>query len=399
MTQYRVLFVVRYLWGDEGISIGLVRLAQGLIDNGWEVGLASSMSEDFAEDHQNIRGPSWFESQGLQHFFVPFPKPGDAKTQPKHIFKSLLRLNQVVHEFKPQVINLHSLALVPYLNIIRLVQGVPFVSTARIEPDQSRSGVKIVSQVNKLLDNFSGDRFIAISTELKDVYEKYLNIPKNRIRLINHGVDEKYFYPPSSAEKLAARQKFNLSPEENVVCIIGRLDPVKGHDILFEALADLKNQKVDVTVLCAGKGGDFEESIKAKPHELNIGNRVQFLGFTNPREVLWASDILVLPSRREGFGWVIPEAMLCGVVPIRTPSAGAMDQIEDGINGFIMPFDKADILASYLKDLFKDKAQMSKISEKSIESARQKFTSRKMTQKTINVYQEIIRKNKLNSLK
>ena len=70
-----------------------------------------------------------------------------------------------------------------------------------------------------------------------------------------------------------------------------------------------------------------------------IAGQVQFLGYTDSRHVLWASDVCVLPSRQEGFAVAIIEAMLCGVVPIRTPAAGAAEQIDDGTNGFIVPFE------------------------------------------------------------
>ncbi len=390
-TCKKVLFVVTYLFGDEGISVGLARLGKGLIEQGWEVAIASAMTEVESPSSSGRQGPSWFESQGIKHFYVPFPVEFIAKPKFGDAFKALLKLSQVVQAFKPQVINLHSLSLLPYLNFIRIRHGIPFVSTARIEPVLNRKNVQLSALLNKLVNNFSGDRFIAISTEIQDIYQNFVNVPTERMRLVNHGVDETYFRLPTQSERQTARQEFNLGEKQIVACIIGRLDPVKGHNVLFKAVAKLKSQNINLSVLCAGGWGLFEDKIKSLTVELNISELVQFLGFIESRKVLWASDILVLPSLREGFGWVIAEAMLCGVVPIRTPSAGAVDQIQDGVNGFLIPFDDDDILSCRLKQLIESQESLSAMSESALNFAKQKFTSKLMIQKTISVYMELIR--------
>lgn len=386
----RVLFLVGFLWGDEGISVGLVRLAQALMKHGWEVAVASAIGDNIKTNAEFIRGPEWFESHGIKHFFVPTHNfrifPGNLAAA----FKALLSLNVAVRQFRPDVINVHSLSMCPYAQVIRLLYKIPFASTARIEPITNRRSVKLSAFINRHFNSFLGDRFIAISTEVKDVYEQILKVPKEKTRLVCHGVDNDYFRPPSPQEQFEARQAFGLTPDSKVVCLIGRLDPVKGHDVLYRALAILKSEGIDITALCAGTGGQWKEEIQAKATEVGVGDRVRFLGFADTRQVLWASDILTLPSRREGFGWVIVEAMLCGVVPIRTPSAGATDQIEDGINGFLVPFDDAKALAMRFKQLVENEARMSQMSLAAIESARQKFTADRMAKNTIAVYEELM---------
>jgi len=141
--------------------------------------------------------------------------------------------------------------------------------------------------------------------------------------LICHGVETDHFRVPSLQERLDARATFDLKPKAKVISLIGRLYPIKGHDILVQSLAILRNQGINVIALCAGAGNQQEQdSIIKQATQLGVSDLVRLLGFTDPRQVLWASDVLVLPSRLEGFGWVIPEAMLCGVVPVRTPGGG-----------------------------------------------------------------------------
>ncbi|MDJ0534555.1 MAG: glycosyltransferase family 4 protein [Xenococcaceae cyanobacterium MO_207.B15] len=390
-NKNRVLFIVRFLWGDEGISVGLVRLARGLIENGWEVGLASAMVEPIDKKGKLVRGPQWFESHGIKHFFVPFPNLRTSPSNIKQVFVALQKLHLTVAQFKPNIINIHSLSMTPYAQAMRIWHQIPVVSTARVEPDVNRFDIKLSSLINKYLNKFLGDRFIAISTEIKDIYQNQLAVPATNIRLVCHGVDENYFRPPSSQEKDTARKAFGLSSESKVICLIGRIDPVKGHEILFRSIALLKSEGYKIVALCAGTGGRWEDEIKSKVFELDVADSVKFLGYTNSRQVLWSSEVLVLPSKREGFAWVIPEAMLCGVIPIRTPGAGSKDQIEDGKNGFIIPFNDYQKLAEIIKQVLETKTLKTKLSLAAIESAKEKFTAKIMIDKTIAVYEEVIK--------
>jgi len=142
-TDPRVLLVVGFLWGDEGILRGLATLAKGLMQQGWEVAIASSM-EDRDEIERFTRGPKWLKSQNIQHFFIPFPNwriSGKGKFIGS--LQALLTLNRVVRQFKPDLINIHSLSLSPYASAMRLFHKIPYVSTARIEPSTNRFGVKV----------------------------------------------------------------------------------------------------------------------------------------------------------------------------------------------------------------------------------------------------------------
>lgn len=106
------------------------------------------------------------------------------------------------------------------------------------------------------------------------------------------------------------------------------------------------------------------------------------IGYQDSQKVYWASDVLVLPSRKEGFPLVIVEAMLSGVVPIRTPAAGAYDQIEDGKTGFIIGFDDYKMLANRLDQLLSDDKFREKIAINAYNFAKENFTADIMVEKT-----------------
>lgn len=314
----------------------------------------------------------------------------------KQIFSSLYNLEKVLREFKPDVLHVHSLATCPILYPLRVFHNIPIVSSCHLEPDPNdlRFGIKFAAFVNKyLVNNFLGDRLIAVSLNLKDAFINLMSVPESNVRIIHYGMNTEHFKMPVVEERQAARRTYGLSDSSAVICLLGRLSHVKGHDILIQAIQILKSRGLEVIALCAGKGyGQEEEELQAEIEKAGVGHLVKLLGFTDTRQVLWASDVKVLPSRREAAPLVIQEAMLCGVVPIRTPASGVRDQIQDGVDGFVIPFDDATALADRLQTLFENPILRHQMSTRAYESAQQKFTSQKMTEKMLAVYSEVIKR-------
>jgi len=142
--------------------------------------------------------------------------------------------------------------------------------------------------------------------------------------------------------------------------------------------------------LFAGSG-DNEAAIRAMIHRLDLQEIVSLLGFVKPRPVYWASDLNVLPSTREGWGNVIAEGMHCGVVPIRTPTAGAVDQIQNGRNGFIISFDDPDSLANRIHFLLRNDEKRNEMSRAAIQTAQRKFSYSGMIDKTLSLYKSVVK--------
>jgi glycosyltransferase involved in cell wall biosynthesis len=386
----RVLFVARFLSGDEGISTHLVTLAKALINQGWEVAIASGRPDPEETSKESMFDSQYFAAMGVQWFAIPFPRFRLSPQTSLSVFQALQKLNTVIRQFRPTVIHAHSISVCPYLNLIRLWYQIPFITTCHMDlkVKVDRSEVKLGALVGKYRKSFIGDRVIAVSRELHDGFRAILKVPQENIRLIFYGIEDDHFRSPSLEERIAARKAFHLNANSKVVCLIGRLDLVKGHDVLFRALAILRSQGTEITALCAGKGD--EATIEAQGGAAGVSDLVHLLGFVDTRQVLWASDAIVLPSRREALPIVILEAMLCGIVPVRTPASGVLDQIEDGISGFIVPFDDPKALASRLSQLFENDTLRSQMSVAALESARHKFTVNRMIQDTIAVYEEVI---------
>ncbi|MFH1288046.1 MAG: glycosyltransferase, partial [bacterium] len=99
----------------------------------------------------------------------------------------------------------------------------------------------------------------------------------------------------------------------------------------------------------------LEEIVK----ELNITNNVIFTGFRpDVPAVMNSLDILVIPSKREAFGLVIIEAMAMGKIVIAAKSPGTQEIIDDGIDGFLVPYGNSEILAEKISEVLSNSSQV-----------------------------------------
>ncbi|MEM3407788.1 MAG: glycosyltransferase family 4 protein [Nitrososphaerota archaeon] len=370
----KVLFLSKYL-NPSGVTTFMFTLGKCLIEKGFDVGIATD--KETIEHDYSIKK---FEDFGFRIYIIPFIGKGYGIENFKRFFKSLISFFQILKEYKPDIIHVHWRVTSLYAELAYRLFGIPYIVTLHLE------GIPYDFWAKRF--SFWGKFAIAISKETYNDLNSVFGIPVNKIKLIYNGVDNNYFRPPTCEEKKRAREIFNLSDDDKVVCLIGRLSVVKGHDILIKSAVILKRENIRPRFLLAGTG-DFNY-VKGLLKNFDIEDQFIFTGFTDSRNVLWASDILVLPSRKEGFPLVIVEAMLCGVVPIRTPAAGAYDQIDDGINGFIIPFEDSEALAIRIKTLLEDKELREIMAKNAIEKAKKVFTAEKMVESYINIYNDII---------
>lgn len=380
----RLLIAVRYLWGDEGISTQLIEVVRYLRSHGWRVGLIWSVPPAESAGSDNL---AWL-AEHTDTFYAPFPEPRLTFQSFRRAIRSIGALRDALLAFQPSVIHLHSLSLSPFFFLLRKTAKCPIAATAHIEPDPNRIDVRLSSIITKFFPSYLGDYFVATSVKMEEAYLNYLNLPISKTCIIHYGIDTDRFRPPTSEEFRTARAAFGLALDERVLCLVGRLDPIKGHPVLFRALSELSQNGLEVRAICAGEGG-FKEEIKSRAKSLGVDHLVLFPGFCDPQTVYWASNVNVLPSFREGFALVIAEGMLAGVVPVRTPAAGVQDQIRDGENGFVVPFDDSSALAQRIADLFSDEQRRHRMGRAARRFAAERFGREQSLGRLLDFYQKI----------
>jgi glycosyltransferase involved in cell wall biosynthesis len=168
------------------------------------------------------------------------------------------------------------------------------------------------------------DAVIAVSGHLRDKAVS-MGVLGTRTHLIRNGIDMHRFHPGSPEE---ARRRLGLTSDEPLVLFVGNLLPVKGLDILIQALWLVRCAGVRFQCVCVGDG-PLKSQLRSRIGELGLAPRVRLVGAC-PQEALpdWyrAAAVLVLPSRSEGVPNVLMEAAACGT-PVIASRVGGVPEL------------------------------------------------------------------------
>jgi glycosyltransferase involved in cell wall biosynthesis len=184
-------------------------------------------------------------------------------------------------------------------------------------------------------------QLMTVSNSFAHYIGTYLKEPNSTI-VIPNGYDEKRFKPV---------------PHENEVAqlvTVCRLVPAKGLDILLRACAELRKRDSKFVLHIIGDG-PIRKELEELSQRLGIYDDTIFYGYMlHPEELMPFFDIFVLPSRAEAFGSVFAEAALCLLALVGTDVGGIAEQIEDGMNGLLVPSENPVALANALETVIND---------------------------------------------
>lgn len=136
-----------------------------------------------------------------------------------------------------------------------------------------------------------------------------------------------------------------------VLVAVGALEKEKGFDLLLQSVAQIAPQHPQLVLRIFGEGTQRKqlESLRA---ELGLTHQVHLPGQVKDIfQQLSEADLFVMPSRIEGFGNALCEAMACGLPVIATNCMGPREIIRDGVTGILVPVEDAQILAQVISDL------------------------------------------------
>jgi glycosyltransferase involved in cell wall biosynthesis len=219
---------------------------------------------------------------------------------------------------------------------------------------------------------------IAITGAVKESLMDTTHIIPEKIEVIYCGIDVEKFRQRAQRENIL-RKEYNIAEKCHLIGVVGRLQEGKGHEYMLRAIPLVLKNIPDFKVFVVGeetKGEekDYKEYLENIVMELNISNNVIFTGFRNDvPSVMNSLDILIMPSEREAFGLVAIEAMALNKVVIATRSPGTQEIIDDGIDGFLVPYGNSGILAERIVNIFNTPDQGKKIGEMALKKVKVKF--------------------------
>ena len=303
-------------------------------------------------------------------------------------------LRGVLARHPVDVLHLHGLRLVPSTKIA-VRWRVPVVATAHPSrtstPDPSLARRRLLRAGRFAYRALLPDRAIAVSTEMGEWFNRVMQVPQDRIRVICHGCDSDYYTRPSSRARAEARRAVGLPDDAAVAVLVGRLDAGKRHETAVRALARLAGEGRNVALLIAGPG-DVQAHVDALQRSEDPDRRLLVRWVANAediRPVYAAGNFILHPSEREAFALVVAEAMLCGLIPLRTPTGGARDQIQNGVTGFTFATGDDASLSDHLRWLLDHPTEMATIGMTARRVAVERFGAAAMAERTGAVYREL----------
>ena len=179
------------------------------------------------------------------------------------------------------------------------------------------------------------DQIIAIAQHsCKDLVSLY-QISKDKITLIPHGLNDDY-KPLSEDDKKSLRNKYGFIGNEQLLIFAGRIDFVKGIQYIAEAFSLLVKQHPQMRLIIAGDGDYDSLSSLFNPN----WSKVTYTGFIDKKtlyELYSISDIGILPSLHEEFGFVALEMMMMNLPLIVGKTTGLSELVYDGYSGILIP--------------------------------------------------------------
>jgi glycosyltransferase involved in cell wall biosynthesis len=193
-------------------------------------------------------------------------------------------------------------------------------------------------------------RLVAVSEVEAEQYRRS-GIPVERIRVIYNALDLHEFtdLPPKGSFRARLPQ---LQAGAKLVAYLGRIEAVKGLDLLIEAFGKMQGGGLDVRLVVAGPDEGIQSSLHSLSARLGLDGRVIFCGplYGLDRLAMLAdADVLVYPSSYEIFGLVPFEALLCGTPVIVSDSSGAGQLIARAHAGWLVQYGDVPGLAAALR--------------------------------------------------
>lgn len=194
-------------------------------------------------------------------------------------------------------------------------------------------------------------RIVTPSESARDEIVSLLRIPSRQIDVVHNGL--------GGAFRPGGRKTSHPS-----IVAVGRLVPVKRHDLLIRAAAEARAQLPDLTLTIVGEGYE-RETLDAVIRELEAERWVRLTGRVDEAELVRLYQeawVAASASAREGWGLSLTEAAACGTPAVATRIAGHADAVRDGISGLLVP-GTAPELGAALAHVLRDPEQRASLAE------------------------------------
>ena len=317
---------------------------------------------------------------------------------------SLIQIIFIIYKFRPNIIHTHAAkaGLLGRLASLFYYKKVKLVHTYHgnvFEGYFSNFKNRILIFIERFLAKKS-TKIIAISKlQSQDLIYKYKICEKEKIEIVPLGFDLYRFTENTNYKREKLRKEFNVKDKTILITIIGRIVPIKNHQLFIDVINYCKNKStMSIKALIVGDGSETEKLIdyviKSKlSFSYKVLNKECDVLFTSWRSdidsILAASDIVCLTSLNEGTPVSIIESMASETASISTNVGGVSDIIENNISGIVSSKDVNDYGENLLKMIEDDNLRL-KLAKNGKIISLENYNYNKLVFNIESLYQKII---------
>ncbi len=319
-----------------------------------------------------------------------FVKRNVASKNPVDIIINAFWLASLIHREKVHVIHARSRAPAWSAYIASSLTGIPFVTTFHAAYKGTGFFKKMYNSVMA-----KSDRIIAISEFIGHHIKRNYDVSPSRIKVIPRGIDMSVYDADAISDERKQKLKtlWNNTTHAPVIIMPGRLSPIKGHELVIEALAAIK----DKSFICVFIGPDqgrskYSQELRKQVDDYGLADKVRWMDGGDVPAAYALAQLVLCPSQvAEGFGRVPVEAQAMGVPVIATALGATSETVLDGETGWLVPLGSAaDITRAIIKCLNMSLEERIIMSQRAKSFVRSKFELKQMCDATLNVYDEVV---------
>ncbi len=245
---------------------------------------------------------------------------------------------------------------------------------------------------HRLRNRVMTDHFLADGVQVRDMLVNENHIPALRVSVFYHGVNPAEMQR-DERQRGIIRAKFSFTDDHIVVGHVGRLVPMKGQEYLLNAFAEVVRNNPKARLVLVGDG-DLREELSLLAQTLGIQREVTFTGFRDDLGALYSSFDIYVHSSVEGGGetisFAVQQALAQELPVIVTNVADVVENVREGVNGFVVPDRDAKALAQKLMMLAANRSMCSDMGKESRKYLLERFTTEHMVSAVEKVYRSVL---------
>jgi len=231
------------------------------------------------------------------------------------------------------------------------------------------------------------DYFICVSEKIR---QRLLTggIAEKKAEVIGNGVE---LPDPARVEsyKAAIRAEFGIGDNDIVIGTVGRLVPLKNHELLLKTAREVSKKIRNVRFLVVGDG-PLHQQLVDRSAKMGLSGVVTFTGWRDDiQSILSAVDIYVICSVVEGLNISVLEAMACGKPVIGTDVKGISELVVSGENGFLVPLNDVAGMAASIVELIQNPAKRGTMGLNGRRQVESKYSVKRMVYDTSMIYERL----------